>query len=209
MNLIPYVVEGTGRGERAYDIYSRMLQDRIVFIAGEITDTAANTVISQLLYLQAQDPEQEIRCYINSPGGSASAGLAIYDAFQCIKPDVSTLCIGLAASMGAFLLAGGTKGKRYALANSEIMVHQPLGGASGQAADIAIGASRILKLRKRLNELLALQTGRPIEAIERDTDRDCFLTAAEAVEYGLIDAVMAADSFRTGGANRTDYTGGS
>jgi ATP-dependent Clp protease, protease subunit len=190
MNLIPYVVENTNRGERAYDIYSRMLQDRIVFITGEVSDVVANTVIAQLLYLEADDQEKEIKLYINSPGGSITAGMGIYDAMQYVKPDVSTLCIGMAASMGAFLLSSGAKGKRYCLPNSEVMVHQPLGCAHGQASDIEISAKRILKLRQKLNELLAKQTGQPIEKIDRDTDRDHFMSAQEALNYGIIDAVL-------------------
>ncbi|NEW05017.1 ATP-dependent Clp endopeptidase proteolytic subunit ClpP [Paenibacillus sp. SYP-B3998] len=193
MNVIPYVVESTGRGERTHDIYSRMLQDRIIFLTGEVTDTMANAIIAQLLYLDATDSDKEIKLYINSPGGSISAGLGIYDAMQYIKSDVSTLCIGLAASMGAFLLSSGTKGKRYGLRHSEIMIHQPLGGAQGQASDIEICVRRILKLRDKLNGLLAKQTGQPLENIQRDTDRDYFLTAQEAVSYGLIDAVLTSE----------------
>ena len=191
MNLIPYVVENTNRGERAYDIYSRMLQDRIVFITGEVSDEVANTVIAQLLYLEADDQEKDIKLYINSPGGSITAGMGIYDAMQYVKPDVSTLCIGMAASMGAFLLSSGAKGKRYCLPNSEVMVHQPLGGAHGQASDIEISAKRILNMRRKLNELLAAQTGQKIEKIERDTDRDHFMSAQEALDYGIIDAVLS------------------
>ncbi|MCR8645897.1 ATP-dependent Clp endopeptidase proteolytic subunit ClpP [Paenibacillus sp. N1-5-1-14] len=190
MNLIPYVVEHTSRGERSYDIYSRMLQDRIVFITGEVSDVTANIVIAQLLYLEAEDHEKEIKLYINSPGGSITAGMGIYDAMQYVKPEVSTLCIGMAASMGAFLLSSGAKGKRYCLSNSEVMIHQPLGGVQGQASDIEISAKRILNLRHKLNELLAKQTGQPIGKIERDTDRDHFLSAQEALNYGLIDAVL-------------------
>ncbi len=194
MHLIPYVVEQTGRGERAYDIYSRLLQDRIVFLTGPVTDEAANAIIAQLLFLEADDPVKEIKLYINSPGGSIAAGLAIYDAMRHVKPDVSTLCIGLAASMGAFLLSGGTKGKRYALPSSEIMIHQPLGGAQGQASDIEIGARRILKLRDKLNGLLAAHTGQPLDTIERDTDRDYFMNAKEALAYGIIDEILHRDA---------------
>lgn len=190
MNLIPYVVEHTSRGERSYDIYSRMLQDRIIFITGEVSDVTANIVIAQLLYLEAEDHEKEIKLYINSPGGSITAGMGIYDAMQYIKPEVSTLCIGIAASMGAFLLSSGAKGKRYCLSNSEVMIHQPLGGAQGQASDIEISAKRILNLRHKLNVLLAKQTGQTLDKIERDTDRDHFLSAQEALTYGLIDAVL-------------------
>jgi ATP-dependent Clp protease, protease subunit len=193
VNLIPYVVENTGRGERSYDIYSRMLQDRIIFLSGEVTDEMANTVIAQLLYLEADDPEKEIKLYINSPGGSITSGMAIYDAIQYVKPDVSTLCIGLAASMGAFLLSSGTKGKRYCLTNSEIMIHQPIGRAQGQASDIEISARRILKLKHKLNELMAIQTGQTIDKIEKDTDRDHFMSAQDAMNYGLIDAVLSSE----------------
>ncbi|MBU7317485.1 ATP-dependent Clp endopeptidase proteolytic subunit ClpP [Paenibacillus oleatilyticus] len=193
MHLIPYVVEQTGRGERAYDIYSRLLQDRIVFLTGPVTDEAANAIIAQLLFLDAADPDKEIKLYINSPGGSIAAGLAIYDAMRLVKPDVSTLCIGLAASMGAFLLSGGTKGKRYALPNSEVMIHQPLGGAQGQASDIEIGARRILKLRDKLNGLLAAHTGQPLDTVERDTDRDYFMNAQEALAYGITDEILHRD----------------
>ncbi|MCP1305731.1 ATP-dependent Clp endopeptidase proteolytic subunit ClpP [Paenibacillus tyrfis] len=193
MHLIPYVVEQTGRGERAYDIYSRLLQDRIVFLTGPVTDEAANAIIAQLLFLDAADPDKDIKLYINSPGGSIAAGLAIYDAMRLVKPDVSTLCIGLAASMGAFLLSGGTKGKRYALPNSEVMIHQPLGGAQGQASDIEIGARRILKLRDKLNGLLAAHTGQPLDTVERDTDRDYFMNAQEALAYGIIDEILYRD----------------
>jgi ATP-dependent Clp protease protease subunit len=190
MNVIPYVIENTGKGERAYDIYSRLLQDRIIFLSGEVTDDMANTVIAQLLYLEGDDPEKEIKLYINSPGGSISAGMGIYDAIQYVKPEVSTLCIGLAASMGAFLLASGSKGKRYALPNSEIMIHQPLGGVHGQATDIEISARRIVKLRNKLNELLAKHTSQSYETIEKDTDRDHFMSSQEALNYGLVDAVL-------------------
>ncbi|MFV0518936.1 MAG: ATP-dependent Clp endopeptidase proteolytic subunit ClpP [Lachnospirales bacterium] len=190
MPLVPYVIEQTGRGERSYDIYSRLLKDRIIFLADEVNDTTASVVIAQLLFLAAEDPNKDISFYINSPGGSISAGLAIYDTMQYIKPDVSTICIGMAASMGAFLLAGGTKGKRFALPNSEIMIHQPLGGARGQASDIAIHAEHILKTKKKMNTMLSEFTGKAIEIIEKDTDRDNYLSADEAMEYGLIDKVI-------------------
>ncbi|BBI35433.1 ATP-dependent Clp endopeptidase proteolytic subunit ClpP [Cohnella abietis] len=190
MNLVPYVVENTAKGERAYDIYSRMLQDRIIFLSGEISDAVANTVIAQILYLDADDSDKDIKLYINSPGGSISAGMGIYDAMQYVKADVSTLCMGMAASMGAFLLSSGTRGKRFGLLNSEIMIHQPLGGVQGQASDIQIRAKRIIQLRHKLNELLAKQTGQSIEQIAKDTDRDYFMSAQEAVSYGLIDAVL-------------------
>ncbi|MFY0544445.1 ATP-dependent Clp endopeptidase proteolytic subunit ClpP [Brevibacillus sp. H7] len=188
--LIPTVIEQTNRGERAYDIYSRLLKDRIIFLGTPINDQVANAVVAQLLFLQAEDPEKDIQLYINSPGGSITAGMAIYDTMQFIKPDVSTLCIGMAASMGAFLLAAGAKGKRYALPNSEVMIHQPLGGAQGQASDIEIAAKRILKMREHLNKILSERTGQPLERIQKDTDRDNFLTAFEAMEYGLIDKVI-------------------
>ena len=190
MNLIPMVVEQSSRGERSYDIYSRLLEDRIIFLSGEINDGMANTIVAQLIYLEAKDLGKDISLYINSPGGSVSAGLAIYDTMQYIKCDVSTICIGLAASMGAFLLSSGTKGKRFALPNSEIMIHQPLGGAQGQASDVKIHAEQILKTRTKLNEILAANTGKPLEVIERDTDRDNFMSAAEAAAYGLIDKVI-------------------
>lgn len=190
MNLIPYVVEQTNRGERAYDIYSRLLKDRIIFLGTPIDDVVANTVVAQLLFLAAEDPEKDIHLYINSPGGSVTAGLAIYDTMQYIKPDVSTICIGLAASMGSFLLAAGAKGKRYALPNSEVMIHQPLGGVRGQAADIKIHADWIIKTKEKLNRLYAEMTGQPLEKIERDTDRDFFMTAEEAKEYGIVDQVI-------------------
>lgn len=188
--LVPIVVEQTSRGERSYDIYSRLLDDRIIFLSGEIDDAVANTVVAQLIFLEAKDPSKDICLYINSPGGSVSAGLAIYDTMNYIKCDVSTICIGMAASMGAFLLSSGTKGKRYALPNSEIMIHQPLGGAQGQASDIAIAANHIIKTKKKLNDILSVNTGRPIEEIERDTDRDNYLSAEEAKAYGLIDTVF-------------------
>lgn len=190
MNLIPMVVEQTSRGERSYDIYSRLLKDRIIFLGSGIDDNVANSVVAQLLFLAAEDPDKDINLYINSPGGSITAGMAIYDTMQFIKPDVSTICIGMAASMGAFLLAAGAPGKRIALPNSEVMIHQPLGGARGQATDIEIAARRILKMRDNLNKILSERTGQPLEVIERDTDRDNFLSAAEAKEYGLIDKVI-------------------
>ncbi|MBT2572793.1 ATP-dependent Clp endopeptidase proteolytic subunit ClpP [Bacillus sp. ISL-51] len=190
MNLIPTVIEQTNRGERAYDIYSRLLKDRIIMLGSAIDDNVANSIVSQLLFLEAEDPEKDISIYINSPGGSITAGMAIYDTMQFIKPKVSTICIGMAASMGAFLLAAGEKGKRYALPNSEVMIHQPLGGAQGQATEIEIAAKRILSLRDKLNKVLAERTGQPLEVIERDTDRDNFKSADEALEYGLIDKVL-------------------
>ncbi|HBT20376.1 MAG TPA: ATP-dependent Clp endopeptidase proteolytic subunit ClpP [Peptococcaceae bacterium] len=189
--LVPMVVEQTNRGERAFDIYSRLLKDRIVFIGGPIDDNVANLVTAQLLFLEAEDPEKDIHLYINSPGGSITAGMAIYDTMQYIKPDVSTICFGLAASMGAFLLAAGAKGKRYALPNSEIMIHQPMGGAQGQAVDIEIHTKRLLRVKKNLNRILAEITGKTLEEIERDTDRDYFMSAEEAKEYGLIDKVIS------------------
>lgn len=191
VNLIPMVVEQTNRGERSYDIYSRLLQDRIIFLGGEIDDDTANLVVAQMLFLEGDDPDKDIFLYINSPGGSVSAGLAIYDTMQYIKCEVSTICVGLAASMGAFLLAAGAKGKRKALPNAEIMIHQPLGGAQGQASDIAIHAEQILRIKKKLNEILAKNTGKPLEVLEADTDRDHFLTAEEARDYGLIDEIIA------------------
>lgn len=190
MSLIPYVIEQTNRGERSYDIYSRLLKDRIIFLGTPINDAVANTVIAQMLFLAADDPEKDISLYINSPGGSITAGMAIYDTMQFIKPDVSTICIGMAASMGAFLMAAGTKGKRLALPNSEIMIHQPLGGAEGQASDIEIRAKRILRLRDKLNQILSERTGQPLKRIEKDTDRDFFMTAQEAMEYGIVDKVI-------------------
>lgn len=190
MPLIPYVIEQTGHGERSYDIYSRMLKDRIIFIDEEITDHLASVVVAQLLFLEAEDSEKDICVYINSPGGSVSAGLAIYDTIKYIRPDVSTICIGLAASMGAFLLAAGTKGKRFALPNAEIMIHQPLGGASGQAEDIKIQAEHILKIRDNINHILSENTGQTLEKIEKDVDRDNFMSAEEASAYGLIDKVL-------------------
>ncbi|BCU51712.1 ATP-dependent Clp protease, protease subunit [Staphylococcus auricularis] len=191
MNLIPTVIETTNRGERAYDIYSRLLKDRIIMLGSPIDDNVANSIVSQLLFLQAQDSEKDIYLYINSPGGSVTAGFAIYDTIQHIKPDVQTICIGMAASMGSFLLTAGAKGKRFALPNAEVMIHQPLGGAQGQATEIEIAANHILKTREKLNKIFAERTGQSIETIERDTDRDNFLTAEEAKEYGLIDEVMA------------------
>ena len=188
--LVPYIVEQTSRGERSYDIYSRLLEDRIIFLSGEIDDAVANTVVAQLIYLEAKDPQKDISLYINSPGGSVSAGLAIYDTMNYIKCDVSTICIGMAASMGAFLLSSGAKGKRFALPNSEIMIHQPLGGAQGQASDIKIAAEHILRTKQKLNEILAQNSGKPLSVIERDTDRDNYLSANEAKEYGLIDKVF-------------------
>lgn len=190
MNLVPMVVEQTNRGERSYDIYSRLLEDRIIFLGGPISDVTANLVVAQLLFLEAKDPDKDVLLYINSPGGSVTAGMAIYDTMQYIKCDVSTICVGMAASMGAFLLAAGTKGKRLALPNSEIMIHQPMGGAQGQASDIAIHAEHILKMKKKINEILADRTGQPIEKIERDSDRDFFMSAEEAKAYGLIDDVI-------------------
>ena len=194
MNLIPTVIETTNRGERAYDIYSRLLKDRIIMLGSQIDDNVANSIVSQLLFLQAQDAEKDIYLYINSPGGSVTAGFAIYDTIQHIKPDVQTICIGMAASMGSFLLAAGAKGKRYALPNAEVMIHQPLGGAQGQATEIEIAANHILKTRAKLNQILAERTGQSIEKIEQDTDRDNFLSAEEAKDYGLVDQVMVPES---------------
>ena len=190
MSLVPYVVEQTSRGERSYDIYSRLLNDRIIMLSEEVNDTTASLIVAQLLYLEAQDPDKDIQFYINSPGGSVSSGLAIYDTMQYIKADVSTICIGMAASMGAFLLSAGTKGKRIALPNAEIMIHQPSGGSQGQDSDIKIQAEHILRTRDKLNRILAENTGKPIEQIERDTERDNFMSAEEAVAYGLIDKVI-------------------
>ncbi|HRX13956.1 MAG TPA: ATP-dependent Clp endopeptidase proteolytic subunit ClpP [Eubacteriales bacterium] len=186
---IPYVVEQTNRGERTYDIYSRMLEDRIIFLTGEVTDDAANSIVAQLIYLEGKDPDKDINLYINSPGGSVSAGMAIYDTMQYIKCEVATICVGLAASMGAFLLSSGAKGKRYALANSEIMIHQPLGGAQGQASDIEIQTQQLLKTKKKLNRILSENTSQPLKKVEQDTDRDFFMSAEEAQKYGLIDKV--------------------
>lgn len=190
MNLIPTVIEQSSRGERAYDIYSRLLKDRIIMLSGPVTDDLANSIISQLLFLDAQDSEKDIYLYINSPGGSVTAGLAIYDTMNFVKADVQTIVMGMAASMGSFLLTAGTKGKRFALPNAEIMIHQPLGGAQGQATEIEIAARHILKTRERLNKILAERTGQPIKVIEKDTDRDNFMTAQEAKDYGLIDEIM-------------------
>lgn len=191
MALVPYVIEQTNRGERSYDIYSRLLKDRIIFLGEEVNETTASIIVAQLLFLEAEDPGKDISLYINSPGGSVTAGMAIYDTMQYIKCDVSTICIGMAASMGAFLLAGGTKGKRLALPNAEIMIHQPLGGAQGQATDIKIVADHILETKKKLNTLLAQNTGKPLEVIEADTERDNYMSAQAAKEYGLIDEVIA------------------
>ena len=190
MSFVPYVIEQTSRGERSYDIYSRLLNDRIIFLGEEVTDVSANLIVAQLLFLESEDPGKDIHMYINSPGGSVSAGLAIYDTMQYIKCDVSTICIGMAASMGAFLLAGGTKGKRMALPNSEIMIHQPSGGAQGQATEIKIVAEQILKTKRKLYEILAANTGKPLEQIEIDTERDNYMSAEEAKAYGLIDNVI-------------------
>ena len=194
MNLIPTVIETTNRGERAYDIYSRLLKDRIIMLGSQIDDIVANSIVSLFLFLQAQDAEKDIYLYINSPGGSVTAGFAIYDTIQHIKPDVQTICIGMAASMGSFLLAAGAKGKRFALPNAEVMIHQPLGGAQGQATEIEIAANHILKTRAKLNQILAERTGQSIEKIEQDTDRDNFLSAEEAKDYGLVDQVMVPES---------------
>src|SRR6056297_274594 len=190
MPLVPYVIENTGRGERSYDIYSRLLKERIIFLGEQVNDATASLLVAQMLFLEAEDPDKDIQIYINSPGGSITAGFAIYDTMQYIKPDVSTICIGMAASMGAFLLAAGAKGKRYVLPNSEVMIHQPLGGAQGQASDVKIRAERLLKTRERLNELLSDLTGQELEKIEKDTERDNFMTAEEAVNYGLVDEVI-------------------
>ncbi|WP_034551172.1 ATP-dependent Clp endopeptidase proteolytic subunit ClpP [Carnobacterium funditum] len=194
MNLVPTVIEQSSRGERAYDIYSRLLKDRIIMLSGEINDDVANSVIAQLLFLDAQDPEKDIYIYINSPGGSVTAGFAIYDTMNFIKADVQTIAMGMAASMGSFLLTAGTKGKRYALPNAEVMIHQPLGGAQGQATEIEIAARHILKTRARLNKILSERTGQPIEVIERDTDRDNYMTAEDSKAYGLIDEIMESSS---------------
>ena len=190
MSYIPYVVEKTGRGERSYDIYSRLLKDRIIMLSGEVNDAVASSIVAQLLFLEAEDPEKDIYFYINSPGGVVTSGMAIYDTMNYIRPDVSTICIGQAASMGAFLLSSGAKGKRYALEHARIMIHQPLGGAQGQATDIAIQAEEILRMKKELNEILAHNTGQDVERVEKDTDRDNFMSAKEAQEYGLIDEVL-------------------
>lgn len=190
MGYIPMVVEQTNRGERSYDIYSRLLKDRIIFLGTQVNDVVANSIIAQMLFLAAEDPDKDISLYINSPGGSITAGMAIYDTMQFIKPDVSTICVGMAASMGAFLLTAGAKGKRFALPNSEVMIHQPLGGAEGQASDIEIRAKRIIKMRDHLNRILSERSGQPISKVEQDTDRDYFMSAYEAAEYGLIDKVI-------------------
>ena len=190
LGMVPIVIEQSGRGERAYDIYSRLLKERVIFLVGPVNDVTANLVVAQLLFLEAENPDKDIHFYINSPGGSVSAGMSVYDTMQFIKPDVSTLCMGQACSMGAFLLTAGAKGKRFALPNSRVMIHQPMGGFQGQASDIAIHAKEILSLRAKLNEIMAYHTGQPIERIERDTDRDNFLSAQEAADYGLIDKVL-------------------
>ena len=190
MSLVPMVVEQTGRGERSYDIFSRLLNDRIIMLCDEVNDTTASLVVAQLLYLEGQDPDKDISLYINSPGGSITAGMAIYDTMNYIKCDVSTICVGMAASMGAFLLSSGAKGKRFALPNSEIMIHQPLGGMQGQASDIKIHADRIIAIKERLNKILSEQTGQPLDVITKDTDRDNFMTAQQAMEYGLVDNVL-------------------
>ena len=190
MSLVPYVIEQTSRGERSYDIYSRLLKDRIIFLGEEVNDVSASIIVAQLLFLEAEDPSKDIQLYINSPGGSVTAGMAIYDTMQYIKCDVSTICLGMAASMGAFLLAGGTKGKRFALPNSTIMIHQPSGGAQGQATEIQIVADHIAKTKRTLNEILAANTGQPLEVVEKDTDRDNYMSAEEALAYGLIDGVV-------------------
>lgn len=190
MALVPMVIEQTSRGERSYDIYSRLLKDRIIFLTGEVNDVMADLVVAQLLFLESEDPDKDIQVYINSPGGSVSAGFAIYDTMQYIKCDVSTICVGMAASMGAMLLLSGTKGKRFALPNSEIMIHQPLGGASGQASDIMIHAEKIIEIRKRLNKIISERTGQDLKKVEKDTDRDYFLSAKEAMDYGIVDKVI-------------------
>lgn len=190
MSLIPYVVEQTSRGERSYDIFSRLLNDRIIFLGEEVTDTSANIIVAQLLYLEAQDPDKDIQFYINSPGGSVTAGMAIYDTMQYIKADVSTICVGLAASMGAFLLAAGTKGKRFALPNAEIMIHQPSGGFQGQATDISIHANNILRVKENLNRILSENTGKPIDIVAAATERDNFMSAQEALDFGIVDNVI-------------------
>ena len=191
MSLVPYVIEQTSRGERSYDIYSRLLKDRIIFLGEEVNEVSANLIVAQLLFLEAEDPNKDISLYINSPGGSVTAGMAIYDTMNYIKCDVSTICMGIAASMGAFLLSSGAKGKRFALPNSEIMIHQPSGGAQGQATDIKIVADRIIETRRKLNEILSANTGQPLEVIERDTERDHYMSATEAATYGIIDSVIA------------------
>lgn len=194
MALVPMVIEQTGRGETTYDIFSRLLKERIIFVSGEVNDTMADLVVAQLLFLEAEDPEKDIQMYINSPGGNVTSGFAIFDTMNHIKPDVSTICVGLAASMGAILLTAGTKGKRFALPNADIMIHQPLGGSQGQAEDIRIQAEKILETRERLNKILAERTGQPLEKIEKDTDRDFFMSAERAVEYGIIDKVLESRS---------------
>ncbi|MDF2948707.1 MAG: clpP1 [Sedimentibacter sp.] len=191
MALVPYVIEQTGRGERSYDIYSRLLKDRIIILSDEVNDATASVIVAQLLFLESEDPDKDIQLYINSPGGSITAGMAIYDTMQYIKPDVSTLCVGMAASMGAFLLLSGAKGKRFALPNSEIMIHQPLGGMKGQASDIKIHADRIIKIRDTLNNIISEKTGQPLAKVENDTDRDNFMTAEEAKAYGIIDDILS------------------
>lgn len=191
MSLVPYVIEQTSRGERSYDIYSRLLKERIIFLSEEVSDVTASLIVAQMLFLESEDPGKDINFYINSPGGSVTAGMAIFDTMNYIKCDVSTICIGLAASMGAFLLAGGTKGKRFALPNAEVMIHQPSGGAKGQATDIKIVADNIIKIRKKLNDILAKNTGKPLEVIEVDTERDFYMTADESREYGIIDGILA------------------
>ena len=191
--FIPYVVDQTGNGERSYDIYSRLLEDRIVFVSGEITDATANSIVAQLIYLEAKNPEKDICVYINSPGGSVTAGMAIYDTMKYVKCDVSTICVGLAASMGAFLLAAGTKGKRFCLPNSEVMIHQPLGGAQGQASDIEIVANHILRTKKKMIEMLAKNTGQSVKKVEKDVDRDYYMTAEEAMDYGIVDKIISRD----------------
>lgn len=196
MSTIPYVIEQSNRGERSYDIYSRLLKDRIIMLGDEINDQVANSVIAQLLFLEADNPEKDISIYINSPGGSTTAGFAIFDTMEYIKPDISTICIGMAASFGAMLLLAGTKGKRFALPNSEIMIHQPLGGARGQATEIEISAKRILKLRDHVNKIISERTGQPVEKIEKDTDRDYFMSAEEALEYGIIDKIVTRTKWR-------------
>lgn len=190
MSMIPYVIEQTNRGERSYDIYSRLLKDRIIFLGDEVSDMSANVVVAQLLFLDAEDPDKDINLYINSPGGAITAGMAIYDTMRFIKADVSTICVGMAASMGAFLLAGGAKGKRHALPNAEIMIHQPSGGARGQATDIKIHAEHIIKTKEKMNRILAENTGKPVEVVAADSERDNFMTAEEAVEYGIIDSII-------------------
>ncbi len=191
MALVPYVIEQTGRGERSYDIYSRLLKDRIIILSDEVNDATASVIVAQLLFLESEDPDKDIQLYINSPGGSITSGMAIYDTMQYIKPDVSTLCVGMAASMGAFLLLSGAKGKRFALPNSEIMIHQPLGGMQGQASDIKIHADRIIKIRDTLNNIISEKTGQPIAKVEHDTDRDNFMTAEDAKVYGIIDEILS------------------